>query len=45
MVRNPRAISASYAPSSSSTLNAVKGTPARERNSFTRSQLRQALPA
>jgi len=45
IVRKPRAMSSSYARSSSSTLRAVKETPARERNSFTCSQLRQLLPA
>jgi hypothetical protein len=44
-VRIPRAISSSYAWSSSSTFFAVNGTAARESNSFTSSQLRQALPA
>jgi hypothetical protein len=43
-VRMPSAINASYARSSSSTFFAVNGTPARESNSFTSSQLRQALP-
>jgi hypothetical protein len=43
--RQPRAMSSSYARSSSSMLYAVKGTASRERNSFTSSQLRQALPA
>jgi hypothetical protein len=45
IVRHPRATSSSYALSSSSTLCAVNGTPACESNSFTCSQLRQALPA
>jgi len=45
IVRNPRATSSSYARSSSSTLYAVNGTPSRESNAFTCSQLRQALPA
>ena len=44
-VLNPSAISSSYAVSSSSTLRAVNGTPACERNSFTCSQPCQALPA
>ena len=44
-VLRPRATSSSYARSSSSTFLAVKGTPARERNSFTCSQACQALPA
>src|SRR5260221_1855208 len=43
-VRQPRAINSSYARSSSSTLWAVNGTPSCESNSFTCSQLRQALP-
>jgi len=45
IVRQPRAMSSSYAFSSSSTLYDVNGTPSRESNSFTCSQLRQALPA
>ena len=44
-VRNPLAISSSYAVSSSSTFFAVKLTPSRESNSFTCSQLRHAEPA
>ena len=44
-VRSPRAKSSSYARSSSSTFFAVNGTPERESNSFTSSQLRQLLPA
>jgi hypothetical protein len=43
-VRKPRAMSSSYARSSSSTFFAVNATPSRERNSFTFSQLCQALP-
>lgn len=44
-VRKPRATSSSYARSSSSTFLETNDTPARERNSFTRSQLCQAVPA
>jgi hypothetical protein len=44
-VLKPRAMRASYARSSSSTLYASNGTRSRERNSFTCSQLRQELPA
>jgi hypothetical protein len=44
-VRHPREMSSSYAWSSSSTFLAVNATPSRERNSFTCSQARQALPA
>jgi hypothetical protein len=43
-VRKPRATSSWYARSSSSTFFAVNATPSRERNSFTFSQLCQALP-
>jgi hypothetical protein len=41
----PRAMSSSYAAASSSTFREVKVSPARERNSFTCSQLSHALPA
>lgn len=43
-VRNPRAISSPYAEGSSSTFLSSNSRPARERNSFTRSQARQLDP-